>query len=160
MNLKENRILQNQFTGFTHPGLKDSSTTTQSWPSNRTFQEDTELFKTRLPNMQEELRKHRKIKKLRSGGDWLYQIFTHTIKPLQLKQDGTARRMDKYTDRIDSLDIDLSTRVCVLVTQLCPTLCDPMNHSPPGFSVHGILQARILEWIAILSSRGSSQPRD
>ena len=37
----------------------------------------------------------------------------------------------------------------VLVTQLCLTLCDPMDCSPPGFSVHGILQARILEWVAI-----------
>ena len=40
--------------------------------------------------------------------------------------------------------------VCVcLVTQLCPTLCGPMNRSPPGASVHGIPQARILEWVAI-----------
>ena len=38
--------------------------------------------------------------------------------------------------------------------QLCPTLCDPMYHSPPGSSVHGILQARILEWVAIPFSRG------
>ena len=45
-------------------------------------------------------------------------------------------------------------------TQSCLTLCDPMNYSPPGSSVHGILQARILEWVAMLSSRGSSQPRD
>ena len=44
--------------------------------------------------------------------------------------------------------------------QLCLTLCDPMDCSPPGSFVHGILQARILEWIAIPSSRGSSQPRD
>ena len=43
--------------------------------------------------------------------------------------------------------------------QLCPTLCDSMDYSPPGFSVHGILQARILEWVAIPFSRGSSQPR-
>ena len=35
----------------------------------------------------------------------------------------------------------------VLVAQLCPTLCDPMDYSPPGSSVHGILQARILEWV-------------
>ena len=41
--------------------------------------------------------------------------------------------------------------------QSCPTLCDSMNCSPPGSSVHGILQARILEWVAIPSSRGSSQ---
>ena len=44
----------------------------------------------------------------------------------------------------------------VLVAQLCPTLFDPMNCSPPGSSVHGILQARILEWVAIPVSRGSS----
>ena len=49
---------------------------------------------------------------------------------------------------------------CVLVTELCLTLCEPMDCSPPGFSVHGILQARILEWIAIPFSRGTSQPRD
>ena len=44
--------------------------------------------------------------------------------------------------------------------QLCPTICDPMDYSPPGSSVHGILQARILEWVAISYSRGSSGPRD
>ena len=47
-----------------------------------------------------------------------------------------------------------------LVIQSFLTLCNPMNYSVPGFSVHGILQARILEWLAIPSSRGSSQPRD
>ena len=46
------------------------------------------------------------------------------------------------------------------VAQLSPTLCDPMDCSPPGSSVHGILQARILEWVAISFSRGSSWPRD
>ena len=47
------------------------------------------------------------------------------------------------------------------VAQLCPTLCDPMDWgSLPGFSVHGIFQARVLEWAAISFSRGSSQPRD
>ena len=46
------------------------------------------------------------------------------------------------------------------VTQSCPTLCDPMDCSLPGSSVHGIFQARILEWVAISFSRGSSQPRD
>ena len=50
--------------------------------------------------------------------------------------------------------------VCVLVVQLCLTLCDPMDCSSPGSSVHGILQARMLEWVAIPSSRGSSQPRE
>ena len=46
------------------------------------------------------------------------------------------------------------------VTQSCPTLCDPMDCSLPGSSVHGIFQAIVLEWIAISFSRGSSQPRD
>ena len=49
-------------------------------------------------------------------------------------------------------------KVKILVAQSCPTLCDP--RSPPGSSVHGILQARILEWVAIPFSRGSFQPRD
>ena len=51
-------------------------------------------------------------------------------------------------------------KVKVLVAQLCPILCDPMDCGPPGSSVHGILQARTLEWVAILFSRESSQPRD
>ena len=50
--------------------------------------------------------------------------------------------------------------MCAKSLQLCPTLCDPMNCSPPGFFVHGILQARILEWVVMPSSRRSSQPRD
>ena len=49
---------------------------------------------------------------------------------------------------------------CCLVTKLCLTLCDPMDCSLPGFSVHGISQARILEWVAISCFRESSWPRD
>ena len=49
---------------------------------------------------------------------------------------------------------------CCLVTKSCLTLCNPRDCSPLGSSVHGILQARILEWIAISFSRGSSHPRD
>ena len=44
--------------------------------------------------------------------------------------------------------------------QLCPTLCDPMDCGAPGSSAHRILQARVLEWVAMSSSRGSSRPRD
>ena len=49
--------------------------------------------------------------------------------------------------------------VCVLAAQLC-LICDPLDCSPPGSSIHGILQARTLEWVAMPSSRGSSQPKD
>ena len=50
--------------------------------------------------------------------------------------------------------------MCCMLTQSCPILCGPMDHSLPGSSIHGISQARILEWVAISLSRGSSQPRD
>ena len=49
---------------------------------------------------------------------------------------------------------------CAQLLQSCLTLCKPMDCSPPGSSVHGILQVKILEWIAISFSRRSSQPRD
>ena len=49
--------------------------------------------------------------------------------------------------------------VCAKLLQSCPTLCDPMDCSPPGSSVHGILQARMLEWVVMSFSRGFSWPR-
>ena len=55
---------------------------------------------------------------------------------------------------------EILTDVLCLVAQLHPTLCDAMDCSPPGSSVHGLLQARILEWVAVPSPRGSSQLRD
>ena len=54
----------------------------------------------------------------------------------------------------------LKRKLKVLAAQLCPTLCDPTDYSPSGSSVHGILQARILEWVAISFSRASSWFRD
>ena len=54
----------------------------------------------------------------------------------------------------------LGLYVCAKSLQSCPALCDPMDCSPPSSSVHGILQTRILEWIAMPSFRGSSWPRD
>jgi len=56
------------------------------------------------------------------------------------------------------VDRILYTHVClrVSVTQSCLTLCDLMDYSPPGSSLHGILQARVLEWVAIPSFRVSS----
>ena len=48
---------------------------------------------------------------------------------------------------------------CAKSLQLCLTLCDPREESHPGSSVHGTLQARVLQWVAMPSSRGSSQPR-
>ena len=63
-------------------------------------------------------------------------------------------------NRLYSLPILCPESVKVLVAQLCPTLCDPLDYSLPGSSVHGISQVRILEWVAISFSRESSWPRD
>ena len=65
----------------------------------------------------------------------------------------------KSRDFHDKLTLKFLFNV-VLVAQLFPILCDPTDCSPPVSSVHGILQARTLEWIAIPFSRGSSWPRD
>ena len=61
---------------------------------------------------------------------------------------------------LDSQSSALCITVCVLVAQSCPTVCNPMDCSTPSFSAHGLLRARILEWVAIPFSRGSSLPRD
>ena len=66
----------------------------------------------------------------------------------------TKRVATRYT-RLPKL-----VKLCGLVTQTCPSLCVPTDCSPPGFSVHGIPQAKILEWIAIPFFWGSPQPRD
>ena len=59
------------------------------------------------------------------------------------------------------LSVLITTTLCVYTKPLqwCPTLCNPVDHSPPGSSVHGILQARLLECVALPFSRGSSWPR-
>ena len=58
------------------------------------------------------------------------------------------------------LSLSCSVSSCAKSFQLCLTLYNPMDRSPPGSSVHGILLARILEWVSMPSSRGSSQLRD
>ena len=70
--------------------------------------------------------------------------------------------LGKFTTLGRWADLSLIPHVCVCAEwlQSCLTLCVPMDCSPSGSSVHGILQARILEWVAMPSSRGSSQPRD
>ena len=65
-----------------------------------------------------------------------------------------------WEDSLPRLHTDLlcTGMVKVTVTQSYPTLCDPVDCNPPGSSIHGILQGRTLEWVAIPFSRGSSQP--
>ena len=74
-----------------------------------------------------------------------------------------SKAMTKLGSTIKSRGITLLTKVLIFklsITQPCLTLCDPMGYSPPGSFAHGILQARILEWVASPFCRGSSWPRD
>ena len=66
-----------------------------------------------------------------------------------------------FVGRRKTLNIILPIKIiCAKSLHLCLTLCNPMNCSPSGSSVHGILQARISGWVVVPSSRGSFQPRD
>ena len=67
---------------------------------------------------------------------------------------------DFWRLQFSEMNINVVSMWTCLVIQLSSTLCNPMDYSPPGTSVHGILQARILEWVAMSFSRGSPQPRD
>ena len=62
--------------------------------------------------------------------------------------------------RMKASDVCDFCEECAKSLQSCPTPCDPVDCSPPGSSVHGMLRAKILEWVAMPSSRGSSWPRD
>ena len=89
-----------------------------------------------------------------------YACKTHTgISRLSMKNHELSQPLHSALTQ-KPLAINLSLSVKMLVTQLCPTLRPHGLYSPPGPSVYGILQARILEWVAILFSRGSSQVRD
>ena len=102
---------------------------------------------------------------------WALVIIAVFASKLSLPQSMTEFGQDIKTDPL----LVSESKLCLLpahmfrqgmkeseseVTQLCPTLCDPMDCSLPGFSVHGIFQARLLEWVAISFSRRSSWPRD
>ena len=86
--------------------------------------------------------------------------FHYSFLPLQLLSSPVDSFMSfHFINLCDSLKRMKSGKK-VSVAQLCLTLCDPMDCSPPDSSVCEILQARILEWVAIPFIRGSSQPRD
>ena len=90
------------------------------------------------------------------------QTFVSQVKPLFFNM--LSRLVIAFLPRskhllISWLQSKSTLILCVKLLQLCLTLCDPMDCSPPSFSVHGILQAIILQWVAIPFSRGSSWPR-
>ena len=84
--------------------------------------------------------------RLNKQGDSRQPYFFLNLEPISCSIQG-SNCMELYNNIVC---------VCVSCAQLCPTLWDSMDYSLPGFSVHGISQARILVWVAISSSRGSS----
>ena len=113
----------------------------------------------------------------RKDRDFPCNLCPHTHVPLSpslnrlaffffLTRNETSLKLDKPSKSIVNLRVSswcvhfMKKKVKVLVTQSCPTLRHPMDGSTPGSSVHRLLQARILEWAAILCSGGSSRPRD
>ena len=102
-----------------------------------------------------------------AGGLLLWKWGAHTIGGPQWSQVSLAVQAwlplfwPRYSDSTCShFHEGLVNAFLCVDAQSCPTLCNPMDCSPPGSSVHGILQARILEWSAISFSRRSSPPRD
>ena len=127
-------------------------------------------MKGSIPAEEQEVREAREKSSGRRGGSSLAEMGWGPLLPalrslllvvvlgqvgqgLELSHEGLALRKRKKELPV--------VCVCVCVrAQSCPTHCDPMDCSPSGSSVHGTLQARILEWVAISSSRRSSRPRD
>ena len=106
------------------------------------------------------------LQSLPASGSFLMSLTLIDLYVIQ-KQRGSVQETKLPTHKIQRdtsnkkyVQAEVCKSVKVSVAQSCLTLCDPMDYSPPGFSVHGILQARIPEWVAILFYRGSSQPRN
>ena len=96
-----------------------------------------------------------------SGGDTARSFFSHSLSNGWVSWNPIHRDPTGKLHHHHILLMPLTCAVCACVLcRFSPTLCDPMDCSPPGFSVHGILQVRMLEWVAISFSRGSSPPRD
>ena len=89
---------------------------------------------------------------------WISLIWTSLVAQRLKCLPGMQETRVRSLGREDSLEKEMAAHF--RHSQLCLALCDPMDCSLPGSSLHGILQARVLEWVAISFSRGSSQPRD
>ena len=93
--------------------------------------------------------------------DYTGSMTSQTVYILKYADPNNATPLEYYLALLNSRVVYYYyLKVKVLVIQSCLTLWDPMDCSPPGSSVHGILQERILEWVAMPSSRGSSRPTD
>ena len=98
-----------------------------------------------------------------SGGQSIGVSASTSVLPMNIPADSYAcKRLKSIGSKALILDQQnlYHQGSCCLVCQWCPTLCDPMDCSLPRSFVHGIFHARVLEWVAIFFSIGSSQPRE
>ena len=105
------------------------------------------------------LTKNRPQKSSTSSTKWIWQ---HTERIMQCNQVGFIPGMQGWLNTCESINtMYCSNKYCeALITQVMSDLCDPLDCSPPGTSIHEILQARMLEWVAVSFSSGSSWSRD
>ena len=100
------------------------------------------------------------LKKMHKDTEDLNKVLTQ----LNLMERSTFKKITHFFflthENCIKCHVKYQKSILVLVTQSCPTLCDPIGYSPPGSSSHEILQASILEWVAFPFSKGSSQPGD
>ena len=96
----------------------------------------------------------------RDGGAWWAAVHGAAQSQTQLKQLSSSSSKESLVCTLHWKFPEFRKHCGCVHTQLCLTFCDSLDCRPPDSSLHGILQARILEWVAISSSRGSSQPRD
>ena len=91
-----------------------------------------------------------------------YTEFEECNSKMLLSLASTSPELVLVLPPFDMSKVAVISEICywMKVAQSCPTLCDPTNGSLPGSAVHGVFQARVLEWGAISFSRGPSQPRD
>ena len=108
------------------------------------------------------------------GRSWVFLAVSHPLgeskavnsqggcscKPMQMTFRGSIMMWASSYYKFPLICLYLYTCMLAQLLQLCPTLCDPMDCSPQGSAVHGILEARILEWVPTPSSRRFLQPRD
>ena len=94
------------------------------------------------------------------GAGGLHARTGHALARLSVSLARPELKVSRKTNLRESRLLPQELLFVRLVAKSCPTLCDPMDRSPPGSSVHGLLQARTLEWVAVSSSRGSSRPRE
>ena len=176
------------FDRHTHKVKKKAKAKTKKWAYirlkvSRIAKEASDRMKRQPPEREEIFANHISDKELISKGTQLqkqqqqqcdWKIGKEWSKYFS-KKDIERHTVNRYTKRYSTSLIrkikikitryhltSIRTHACMhaKLLQSCPTLCNPMDYSPPGSSVHGILQARILEWVAISLSRGSSPSRD